>query len=128
MVNLDNVMEAVSSVTGVPSEKVFGRDRFREIAAARHLFCYTAKLHTDCTLATIGRFLGRDHTTAINSIKVCNDMIDVHDEVFVSMINEINSYIIKEFKKDHEIRVIMPYSVKLSDVREFFEGLGCVVR
>ena len=128
MVNLENVLEAVSFVTGVEAEKIFGKDRFREVAAARHMFCYMAKLHTDATLKNIGRFLGRDHTTAINSIKVCNDMIDINDEVFVSTINEINSYIIKEFKKDHEIKVILPYHVKLSDVREFLEGLGCVVR
>ena len=128
MVNLENVLESVCSVTGVPSEKVFGKDRYREVAAARHMFCYAARMHTDHSLKNISRFLGRDHTTAINSIKVCNDMIDIQDEVFVGTINEINSYIIKEFKKDHEIRVVLPYYVKLSDVREFLEGLGCEVR
>lgn len=128
MVNLDNVLEAVSSVTGVPGEQVFGKGRYREVAAARHMFVYAARMHTDHTLKVIGKFLGRDHTTAINSIKVCNDMIDINDEVFVGTINDINSYIIKEFKKDHEIRVCLPYHVKLSDVREFLEGLGCEVR
>lgn len=121
-------MTAVTEVTGVPAEKVFGKDRYREVAAARHMFCYMAKAHTDNTLKTIGRFLGRDHTTAINSIKVCNDMIDINDEVFVGTINDINSYIVKEFKKDHELRVIMPYHVKLIEVKEFLEGLGCEVR
>lgn len=128
MVNLENVMEAVSLVTGVPKEKIFGSGRYREVAAARHMFCYMAKAHTDVTLKTIGRFLGRDHTTAINSIKVCNDMIDINDEVFVGTINEINSYIIREFKKDHELKVILPYHVKLLEVKEFLENLGCVVR
>ena len=128
MVNLENVLEAVTEVTGVPREKVFGKDRFREVAAARHMFCYVARMHTEFSLMNIAGFLGRYHTTAINSIKVCNDMIDIQDEVFVGTINEINSYIIREFKKDHEIRVVLPYNVKLSDVREFLEGLGCEVR
>ena len=128
MVSLENVMEAVSLVTNIPAEKIFGKGRYREVAAARHMFCYMAKAHTDVTLKTIGKFLHRDHTTAINSIKVCNDMIDINDEVFVGTINDINSYIVREFKKDHELRVIMPYHVKLIEVKEFLEGLGCEVR
>ena len=128
MVNLENVMEAVSSVTGISGEKVFGKDRHRDIMAARHLFCYMAKIHTDCTLMNIGKYIKRDHTTVINSVKVVNDMIDIDYEVFVDLINACNDYIIKEFKKEHELKIFVPYGVDLVKIKGFLVEMGCVVR
>ena len=121
-------MEAVSSVTGVPAEKVFGKDRHRDIMAARHLFCYMAKLHTDCTLMNIGQYINRDHTTVINSIKVVNDMIDTNYEVFVDLVHKCDDYINREFKKEHEMRVFVPYDVDLVIVKGFLAEMGCEVR
>ena len=128
MVNLENVMEAVSVVTNVPTEKIFGKDRHRDIMSARHLYCYMAKVHTNNTLQNIGRYIDKDHTTVINSIKVVNDMIDTEYDVFVDMVNRCNDYITLEYKKPLEMTVLLPFGVELVKVKGFLEGLGCVVR
>ena len=128
MVNLENVMEAISSVTGVESEEIFGKNRKRQVAAARHMFCYMARKYTNATLGQAGKFLGRDHTTAINSVKVCNDMLDINDDVFVNTLSEIDAYIIRKFKNYNEILVQIPFEVNISDVKEFLVTKGCILR
>ena len=128
MVNFEQVLEAVSVTTGVPSEKVFGKDRHRDIMAARHLFCYMAKMHTDCTLMSIGKYINRDHTTVINSVKVVNDMIDTKYEVFVDLVHKCDAYINREFKKEYEMKVFVPYSVDIIVIKKFLDDMGCVVR
>lgn len=127
MVNLSNVLEAVVFVSGVPGEKILGKRRDKEIASARHIFCYMSRTHTNCSLLGIGEFLDKDHTTVINSIKVVNDMIDTDYEVFVDMVNECNNYITREFKQDFEMRVVLPYGVELIKVKGFLEDMGCLV-
>lgn len=128
MVNLENVLEAVVSVSGVPGEKILGKRRDRDISTARHIFCYLSRSHTVASLDAIGKFLGRDHTTVINSIRVVNDMIDTDYEVFVQLVNECNNYITQQFKKDYEMKVFLPYGVELVKVKGFLEGMGCIVR
>lgn len=127
MVNFEQVMEAVSSVTGVPADKIFGKDRFREVAAARHMFCYVARKYTNGTLGQTGKFLGRDHTTAINSVKVCNDMLDIQDEVFVNTLAEIDKYIIKKFRNYNEFLVHVPMEVDVDMIRKFLVENGCEI-
>lgn len=128
MVSLSNVLEAVVFVSGVPAEKILGKRRDKEIASARHIFCYLGRSHTNASLLGIGGFLGKDHTTVINSIKVVNDMIDTEYEVFVNMVNECNNYITREFKQDYEMKVFLPYGIELIKVKGFLEGMGCIVR
>ena len=128
MVSLSNVLEAVVLVSGIPAEKILGKRRDKEIASARHIFCYLGRSHTNSSLLGIGGFLGKDHTTVINSIKVVNDMIDTDYEVFVNMVNECNNYITREFKQDYEMKVFLPYGVELTKVKGFLEGMGCIVR
>lgn len=127
MVNLENVMEAISRVTGVEAGEIFGKNRKREVAAARHMFCYMARKYTNATLGQAGKFLGRDHTTAINSVKVCNDMLDIQDEVFVNTLAQIDKYIITKFRNYNEFLVHVPIEVDVDMIRKFLVENGCEV-
>ena len=127
MVNLEQVMEAVSRVTGVEANEIFGKSRLRGVASARHMFCYMARKYTNATLGQTGRFLGRDHTTAINSVKVCNDMIDTKDEVFVNTMAEIDKYIIGRFRNYKEFLVHIPNEVDTDMIKKFLVENGCEV-
>jgi len=128
MVNLSNVMEAVVEVSGVPSYQVIGKSRMREIAMARHLFCYMARLHTNASLLAIGEFLsGRDHATVMNSVKVSNDMIDTDYGVFVDMVNECSNYITKNWKQDFTFSVTIPYGVEYTKVKAALEQYGVTI-
>lgn len=42
--------------------------RRRAVATARHLAVYLIARHTSFSIARIGRYLGRDHTTILNSL------------------------------------------------------------
>jgi len=129
MVNLSNVMEAVVEVTSVPSYHVIGKSRMKEIAMARHLFCYMARLHTNASLLAIGEFLsGRDHATIMNSVRVSNDMIDTDYGVFVEMVNECSNHITKNWKQDFTFQVTLPYGVEFTKVKEALEVFGVEIR
>jgi chromosomal replication initiation ATPase DnaA len=129
MVNLSNVLESVVEVSGVPDYQVIGKSRMREIAMARHLFCYMARLHTNASLLAIGEFLsGRDHATVMNSVKVSNDMIDTDYVVFVEMVNECNNHIIKNWKQDFTFEITLPYGVEYTKVKEALEVFGVQMR
>jgi chromosomal replication initiator protein len=129
MVTLENVLESVVAVSGILPEQVCGKRRDREIAIARHMFCYLSRMHTNCSLLAIGGFLGgRDHTTVINSIKVCNDMIDTEYEVFVDMLNETNNHIVKNWKQDFTFSVTIPYGVDYTKVKAALEVFGVTIQ
>jgi chromosomal replication initiation ATPase DnaA len=128
MVNLSNVMEAVVEVSGVPSYQVIGKSRMREIAMARHLFCYMARVHTNASLLAIGEFLsGRDHATVMNSVKVSNDMIDTDYGVFVDMVNECSNHITNNWKQDFTFSVTIPYGVEYTKVKAALEQYGVTI-
>ena len=129
MVNLSNVLESVVEVSGVPPYQVIGKSRMKEIAMARHLFCYMARLHTNASLLAIGEFLsGRDHATVMNSVKVANDMIDTDYGVFVEMVNECNNHIIKNWKQDFTFTVTIPYGVEFTKVKAALEVFGVEIK
>ena len=129
MVSLSNVLEAVVEVTGVYANAITGKRRNKEIAMARHLFCYLGRMHTNASQDVIGRFLGnRHHSTVIHSIKSANDMIDTNYEVFVDMLNECNNIIIKNWKQDFTFEVTLPYGVEFTKVKAALEQYGVTIR
>jgi chromosomal replication initiation ATPase DnaA len=129
MVNLSNVMEAVVEVTGVPSYQVIGKSRMKEIAMARHLFCYMARMHTNASQLAIGEFLGgRHHSTVIHSIRTANDMLDTNYEVFGDMVNQCNNQIAAKWKQDFTFSVTIPYGVEFTKVKQALEVFGVEIR
>ena len=129
MMSLSNVMESVVEVTGVPPYQVIGKSRMKEIAMARHLFCYMARMHTNASLLAIGEFLsGRDHATVMNSVKVANDMIDTDYGVFVEMVNECSNHITKNWKQDFTFTVTIPYGVEFTKVKAALEVFGVEIK
>ena len=129
MISLSNVLESVVEVSGVPAYQVIGKSRMKEIAMARHLFCYMARMHTNASLLAIGEFLsGRDHATVMNSVKVANDMIDTDYGVFVEMVNESSNHITKNWKQDFTFTVTIPYGVEFTKVKQALEVFGVTIR
>jgi chromosomal replication initiation ATPase DnaA len=62
------VVGAVSSLTGISVPQIYGRDRTKPVAAARHIVCYVA-FALNITVVEIGLAVGRDHGTVSASIK-----------------------------------------------------------
>jgi chromosomal replication initiator protein len=68
------VMEMVCNSCGVTVDELVSKSRKFEIKEARHIFCAIMKLELNYSYKSIGEKLnGRDHTTAIHSIRTFRD-------------------------------------------------------
>lgn len=69
------IMRVVCEVFGVTPEQVKSRTRLKQITYARHAYCHLASsVDPMSTLQSIGKTIGRDHSTVINSINKCNNL------------------------------------------------------
>ena len=65
------------------------------ISNIRHLYCKLRCENHGANYATIGREIGRDHTTVIYAIKRVNDLLSLNDQKIVEMwekVKEIPGY------------------------------------
>ena len=77
MTDLSFILQEVSERTGISVEEIKGRSRKREIVMARHAFCYIARKGGMFTFKQIGNYIGRDHSTAFNSIDFVTDQLSM---------------------------------------------------
>ena len=63
------VINEVAFEFGVTVQDIKGPARQKHIALARHCFCWRAYRECQRSMPEIGRFLNRDHTTVLNSIR-----------------------------------------------------------
>jgi len=117
-----HIFEAVEMVTKVDQKSITGKDRFKAIVFARHLFCYTCKEHTDLTLMQIGNFINRHHSTVISSLGLISDMIYIDDEVTKDCLNKINTYLKEKFKKDRRMEIILPYNADIEKINLYLKN------
>ena len=88
---VDSIINAVSLSLGVERKSMQAKTRIRHIVEARQTAIYLIKKHTNMSLAEIGKiFGGRDHTTAIHSIQVVNDLCDT-DETYKQRLLQIEN-------------------------------------
>ena len=67
--HLEYLAERVSEVSGVPLERLLGRDRHKSVARARvHL--YAVLRETGLSYPQIGQILDRDHTTVLKQLQL----------------------------------------------------------
>lgn len=75
-----NVIDAITEVTTITFEQMESRNRKGPIMNARHMYCFFMNKRLKWNLKQIGQSIGgRDHTTAINSIKRHQDLYDTCD-------------------------------------------------
>ncbi len=78
----DAVVTAVSSVFGVPSDRLLGRDRTREVALPRQVAMYLMREDANISLPQIGEALGgRDHTTVMYACDKVADLMQRDDRL-----------------------------------------------
>jgi chromosomal replication initiator protein len=78
---IDFYKKRVSEYYGIPISKIDSKTRKRVIVIARQIGIYLARKYSKCSLKTIAEaFGGRDHTTAIHSIKTVRDLMDTDED------------------------------------------------
>ncbi len=72
---MKELMQIVCHCFAVDEEELKSNNRERRLAYARHAYCcLCSKLEPTTTLKEIGRSLGRDHSTVVNSIRKADDL------------------------------------------------------
>jgi len=78
---IENIINRVSTVTGIPIEEIKGKKRKREIVVARQFVLYMVKERfSDMTWQDVGNVVGVHHTTAIHSYREVVDKMKVKDK------------------------------------------------
>lgn len=75
------------------------KSRRRENVYARSLYFKICKKVTNCSLASIGRTVNRDHATVLHGIKVFDNVVSVYEKGLMDLYSEL----IKKYDKS-EIR------------------------
>lgn len=73
--SLDNIMIAVCLEQEVTLSEILTGSQVRRVSNARHLFCKVAQYY-GYVLQEIGKYLGRDHASIINSLYRCDENLE----------------------------------------------------
>lgn len=68
-ISLDKIISTVARYFNVTAQDICSKKQSNDASTARHYAIYVAREVTDLTLKTIGKYLGRDHSTASISFK-----------------------------------------------------------
>ncbi len=89
-ITVDKIFSAVAIKYRIPVDDIKSRKQTANIVGARHVCIYLIRTLTDLTLDKIGQIFGRDHTTAMSSLKKIEKRIST-DSTFEAEINELIS-------------------------------------
>jgi len=86
---VEQVQRVVAEHFGIPEDMMRAKTRRKEIALARQVAMYLAKLYTNSSLKTIGlHFGGRDHSTVIHALNLVEKLRN-RDQAFRDQVDEI---------------------------------------
>ena len=80
-IKCEEILRIVSEIEDVRMDALSSRTRKRDVVEARQIFCWLCKKHTKASLESIGTFVRRDHSTAIHSVKIVNNLMSVSREL-----------------------------------------------
>jgi len=96
LVKPEDILKIVSEQCGVSVEDILSRSRKGTIVNARHIFCTIMKKEFGYSYESVGKMVsGRDHTTAIHSIKTHQNRCETeegyreHTELIINKIHSL---------------------------------------
>jgi chromosomal replication initiation ATPase DnaA len=69
------IMECICKTTGYPIESIKSKCREKGVTNARHIAAYLLLKYTNLMCAEVGKLLGRNHSTILNSHKVVDNYL-----------------------------------------------------
>lgn len=97
MILLQDILWPVSIRTGVKISDIRSKRRTDRICTARHIAMYLCYEATNEDYITIGKFLGRDHTTVIHGHKMIVERMAKYPW-FKAMVDEIHQTVLGVIK------------------------------
>lgn len=84
------VIALVATEYGVPPEAITGRDRHRQIAKARRLAYWLARVEFGFSYPELGLSFGRDHSTIMHGCGVVERLV-LEDPGFAALVRSLRS-------------------------------------
>jgi len=93
--NLQNLIEIVSIVSGVSEHDIRGRERYRKFIIPRYVFNYVARDILGITYMEIAKYMNNDHSTIIYSVNKVKTLIEVKDEIILPTLEKVVNEVTK---------------------------------
>lgn len=90
--NFDMIVEAAAEKYNLNSDVIFSKNRMKDVADARMAIMYLAQRLLGLTTGSIGRKLGRQHSTVIHGIKTVTARLE-KDRAYADLLSEIEKSI-----------------------------------
>lgn len=110
--NKYTLLQLVSEVTGIETNKICGRSRQRELVTARHLYFYFGRYYFGLKLVEMARLIGCHHASVIHACDKVQNMLTVDDPIYCAAHDQIKDKLTEE----REIKLLVPYSINLADL------------
>jgi chromosomal replication initiation ATPase DnaA len=75
------IIEVVCDYQKMPETRIFANTRKREIVFARQVIMYFGNKYKQGTLRELGDMFGKNHSTALHSIRTINNLIDTNPQI-----------------------------------------------
>lgn len=92
----DLILSIISKNCSVSVEDILSKTRKKDIVDARHYFCAIMRKQLGYPVVAIGRYMDRDHTTVIHSVRTFDDRCSTDEGyrlVFETIIQDIHTNI-----------------------------------
>ena len=90
-VTMDDIINTVCNHFNLETSAIYSKSRKREVAQARQIAMYLAKMHTDLSMAKIGKLVGnKHHSTVLYACKTIEELKEV-DKAFRAEMDEIQA-------------------------------------
>lgn len=126
LVTLNEIFEVCIEQTGFTREQLLGNSRARCIVLTRQVFCYVAKRIGGYQVVEIGRFLGKDHTTVIHSVKKMHHYFFTEDTLAMNYFERISEMLNRKYY-NNRLKVTIPVNLDIQEMRQRIIDLGCIV-
>ena len=126
LVTLNEIFEVCIEQTGFTREQLLGSNRARCIVLTRQVFCYVAKQIGGYQVVEIGRFLGKDHTTVIHSVKKMNHYFFTSDTLAMNYYERVSEMLNRKYYHNR-LKVTIPVTMDIQETRQRIIDMGCIV-
>jgi chromosomal replication initiation ATPase DnaA len=110
--NKYTLLQLVSEVTGIETNKICGRSRQRDIVTARHIYFYFGRFYFGLKLIEMSKLIGCHHASVIHACLKVQDMLTIDDPIY----SKAHDLVRCKITEDREVRLLVPYSVNLAEL------------
>lgn len=101
-VDADKLVAIVAQCSGLKVFDLKSETRKRDAVAARQVYCFIAHKIFKYPSKYVGKYINRDHTTVLHSVKECINHYQCRDNRITSLLKRSQSYFSFQIHPDEE--------------------------